>query len=343
MTFKPFVADPKQVDAAYSSDAVKFVDANHPPLSKLIEAWTSIRKELYPPGQFASLAPATIWHYTTADATRLILEKGVLRMTNARFQNDSSEYEFAVRVIRDHVEEWAKVLAVAGDSDLSEVAKKHLALLEESTVYVCCFSGVRDQLSQWNGYAPRGYAIGFQPQALNDIVMSRPELRLHPCLYSPSHQKTLVHAALKDIELGFASFKKATADAKLAAEAAGIFAEVVFGQLLPYFKHPKFVEEAEWRVSALPAHVEQPKPLKLLTRGRGFAPYTELAFRSGDEPSDENWTTVKTKHPVTEVMIAPPAGDEASGLIPTGLAYALLRYGYHGVLISGSDIPHRVF
>jgi hypothetical protein len=343
MPFEAFIAEPKSIDFEYSPESMALLGVTSLALTNFIAAQARLRRQLYPEPKYHNASPETFWHYTGADAAHAILREGALRMTNVRFLNDSSEYEFATAIVRKRVD-------MAGTSFHREEAdvlipqlRRRLELIEDSTVYVACFSGVRDLLSQWNGYAANGYAIGFGSAPLLNLVGAEPKLMIQPCLYEPAQQNTIVDAVLADIRAARKILQAATSDATVADRALDAFAEIALGQVIPYMKHSKYKEEGEWRIASLPAHVEQPIPFKLVTRGRGFAPFTEVQFRTDPAPPHHQWLNTRTAHPILEVMIAPPAGDSSSALVPAGLNYAVQRYGYTGIKISGSEIPHRSF
>jgi hypothetical protein len=187
-----------------------------------------------------------LYHYTTLDGARQILETRKLWASSIRHLNDSSELQYAIDLA-------LKVFPIAAFSDFER--RFWLDDLRGGTSYVASFSVHRDQLSQWRGYGGSacGIALGFDAEYIKG-TLSPLGYRLEPCIYDPEEQRRLFESS------------GGSASAQAAAHA--------IVDLAPRMKQPKFSEEGEWRViSGVP-----PEPITPSFRvvGSMLVPYRKL-------------------------------------------------------------------
>lgn len=190
--------------------------------------------------------PATLYHYTDAEALDSMLRSKTLRASHTAFLNDSSEIKYALGLLDSIVKETG---GNAGDpseaADQVILAAAH-ELLSYVEIYAVCFCENGDLLSQWRGYGHGGgYAVGFKGDNLHVKDRSLPSLvKVH---YDPAeHRRLLVdlvvrwRTAPKDLPL-------ADNDRPAHNLARLIFA-VAFAEVIAGLKHPSFAEEQEWRL-----------------------------------------------------------------------------------------------
>jgi Protein of unknown function (DUF2971) len=290
-----------------------------------LAAWNARSSEL----------PATLFHYTTAQGARGILEEHKIWGTDARFLNDASELSYANTVI----EGVASAIKAEGVAELPAIfLDANRALLESFTgtfgVYVACFCTDGDRLSQWRGYPADGggFALGFAPEPMRHET----GLRLRCVLYDKDQQVALVDGVLRflcgwltTIE-GSASVREYVVQVAL-QEANHLLSECAF-----CFKHPSFKEEGEWRLVHLALHdIEvSDAPLRFRDTAMGLVPYVDLR-PTGDPPG-----VIAHRLPLTEIVVGPARHPQLS-------RQAITEYSKHcgyppEVIVRNSDIPLRV-
>ena len=146
-------------------------------------------------------APDILYHYTSIESFKKIIESRKIRATRYDQMNDISEIELGLKLFLDTVKNYQV------DSALRDYKKFLISGIEsykEDTleVYVLSLSGDEDSLDQWRAYTPNGgVAIGFdykkvQEGFLLDItrkadgrqvenpIRPNPANRLMECLYT---------------------------------------------------------------------------------------------------------------------------------------------------------------
>jgi hypothetical protein len=117
-----------------------------------------------------------IWHYTDGAGLLGILQSGSLHGTQIAALNDKNEAVLATSLYRQAITSLLQTVTAAEESSFLEWV---LWAIEDNPedpahgsglAYVCCFSGDRDELTQWERYGRKGkahnwgYAIGFDEQ-----------------------------------------------------------------------------------------------------------------------------------------------------------------------------------
>ncbi len=112
-----------------------------------------------------------IFHYTTVDGLRGIIERNYLQASSAYFLNDSSEITYGSRVVCDALKEWQSKnryrrapLAIQLARELQELFARDVpGETRMRPVYVACFCEDDNLLSQWRAYGQAGgYSLGFR-------------------------------------------------------------------------------------------------------------------------------------------------------------------------------------
>ncbi|MFN2397803.1 MAG: hypothetical protein ABR543_04055 [Gemmatimonadaceae bacterium] len=91
-----------------------------------------------------------------------ILQSRSLWATNIRFLNDATEFQLALDLLDELLEQKVEAASSRYDRALYSVLKESLSEAGDSEVYVASFSEDGDQLGQWRAYSPAasGYAVG---------------------------------------------------------------------------------------------------------------------------------------------------------------------------------------
>lgn len=224
--------------------------------------------------------PNELYHYTTHDGVKGIVETGELWATDVRFLNDELEFQYAIQLIEQGFvdREW---MSPFGDVPaLEEIWQTALRVAARVRNYVVAFSELPDDLSQWRAYCRQGgYAIGIDAARLREhlLTLDAP-VWLLPCEYDESRQMAKVRQALAAMADDYRSS---------AADLDGQDAEVRYGamfaghvvNLATVFKHPSFVGEREWRLVLRPEPDDVSSPtLAFRTGRRNLIPYRRVSY-----------------------------------------------------------------
>jgi Protein of unknown function (DUF2971) len=309
-----------------------------------------------------------LWHYTTADGLKGILESCrqdmwqvrqsregtvefktipgacTIRATNVFYMNDTREVSYAQNLM---VEEISKKKGVYPDPADEFLERAEIGIGITSMVFqphVTCFCDEEsgDLLSQWRGYtsAGGGYAIGFRS---NSLASHGPSIQLRKVIYDETLQRKLVEETIDEFctLLSTLAPSVSSATAKLHA-AIGDFSYMianVFHEYVYCFKHPKFADEREWRL------VQRVVPYKTADKSlvnveqvqfrvaRGLLiPYAELNIGEQD-PNDSKW-----RFPIEQINIGPTLRQD---LAENSLKQILNKHEYDvpPIKIECSDIP----
>jgi hypothetical protein len=251
--------------------------------------------------------PSILYHYTSQKGLLEIVNSKTIWATNIYYLNDSLEYEYAVKLIQEVIDEYlaplppvrtpGRGLPSSGDKDdlesikriLLESAKQMLSAFTSSChVYVCSFSEEGDQLSQWRGYCPNGngFSVGFGTSHLI-AQMAKSSLDLVQCIYNKSEQveivKNIIDKLISDLELD--AGKSADIKKDFLVEALSKIIPQSVGNLLsimPRLKHETFHEEKEWRFVNIffgsePVHFREGKSM--------IIPHIVIPLAENEEPN----------------------------------------------------------
>jgi hypothetical protein len=213
---------------------------------------------------FSKPPSGLLFHYTSLDAFTRIVRDGQLYASDIRYLNDSAELSHTVSLLREALERRYRAadrIGRAGGNISVMMAPafppEFLAFLDEMIdargCHVVCFSKNGNQLSQWRGYCPphRGISIGFEAQ---DLLTrgNQQGFALRQCIYDWRRQRRTA-AALVD---GMHFNAEATTD----IERYKYEVFEAFQEIAATLKHPRFKEEAEYRLISQVRWGQSPLP-----------------------------------------------------------------------------------
>jgi hypothetical protein len=102
---------------------------------------------------FMSSPPKELFHYTSLDGARGIIESKSLRLTKFTYLNDTSEFRHAIGLFRAEVHTAIQSLNHGHREFLRKVAAQ-LDSFESTNICIASFCEDGDLLSQWRGYRP---------------------------------------------------------------------------------------------------------------------------------------------------------------------------------------------
>jgi hypothetical protein len=139
--------------------------------------------------------PITVlYHYTSAEGLRGIIENNELWATSAYYLNDSAEMFYGYNVLREVLDQWLKENTRTEDSITLGLARQLRSSFEDlfekrllKPIYIACFCEKDNLLSQWRAYGQSGgYSIGFRVFPKIGIFGERltPEPNIYTCQWT---------------------------------------------------------------------------------------------------------------------------------------------------------------
>lgn len=289
-----------------------------------------------------------LYHYTTSEGLKGILESKCLHATAASFLNDSSEIAYGCSILHDVLDAKKSERANSNEStvrlveDLLQIFCNDAGRATWSQmVFVTCFCEQDNLLSQWRAYGQDGgYSLEFHISEENTLRL-RPEPNaftsiLVPVLYHRNQQIEACNALLTLI-LDTMSVNQLD-DAFSLEESSyiydrirGVVADLLIEEILAW-KHPAFQEEREWRLVSRKREVfryekvdarEDKAELHFRTKRGLIVPYIKLQPAQGPLQ-------------VSSITIGPTLDKKKA---QPGLGKLLEANGFRDVQIDGSEIP----
>jgi hypothetical protein len=274
--------------------------------------------------------PRILFHYTSLEGFKGIVESGTIWASDIAFLNDTSEISHASKIISEEVERTA--------SGASETVRELLRRANHPTdrndlsaaFFAICFCESGDLLSQWRAYGDggRGYALGFDSYEFSSNVYY-----VRKVVYNLTRQRELVSRVVSDIIALFTRVADGKTIAELdAEEILPEFSRLLSSHLrtlLFSFKHPAFSEEGEWRLIIPFSRQEHLAQMKIRAAGSLLVPYLAVTFSDGRK---------KPQLPLLEIVQGPSLHPELN----KKAAHLLLeRQWYEHVELVGSETPLR--
>lgn len=334
----------------YDQSAVKLANA----------AWSQItkfnlnRKVLEP----KPVPPSGIlYHYTTSDGLKGIIEENELWATSAYFLNDSAEVTYGYQLLKEVLELWLAdnprpegSLALSLARDLRKSFGDDLLnmnLIEP--IYLACFCEHDNLLSQWRAYGQSGgYSLGFDvPKDAFTGQGFKPE----PCTYTSEWVKVdycrneQIKKCRAVVDMLLTIFDNSDITAAIATlgehpffgypKILTVIVDVLLEEIVG-FKNEAFEVEKEWRIVVRRRELTKqgtddggktPTPIHFRCSRGMVVPYVKLI------PTDPG-----KKLPVACVRSGPTMDKTIAGM---AVKMLLEKNGYPSVLVEGSDISVR--
>ena len=303
-----------------------------------------------------------LFHYTTVEGLKGIVESNSLWATSAYHLNDSSEIEYGCHLVTEAIDEWLKTNDTRGLGRAARVPLLVLQFLRDSFhepsfrvgrhvgIYLSCFCESGNLLSQWRAYGqPGGYSIGMLASEL-EVGVSAPGFygtRLLKVEYSRDNQRAKIHSLLSDFVViaeddTLYTFPAEPEAMKRILSDLGLFLQELVMDEIVSFKNPAFAEEREWRIVARPRLVEMQRLRQQQANVAEQQPASPIQYRHAKGslvPYLSLSSTKGKKLPIHSVRIGPSLEK-----FPT--EYALLGFliaqGHKQVQVLGSDLPVKL-
>ena len=198
---------------------------------------------------FADEPVDTLYHYTSLSGLMGIVDSQILRVSDIRYMNDSTELKHTLNLLRDEI-----VGRLSSGSDHPVLLNQLLRWLSTRVVsgpmlFGGSFRANGNLLSQWRGYSVhgKGVSLGFHPSHIGQCAKNQ-DFQVGRCVYEVAQQQQLVTNIIDAVESLSESTETDHIDGK--ADYHRVFAQLE-GELLKIaaiLKHPSFAEEQEWRI-----------------------------------------------------------------------------------------------
>jgi hypothetical protein len=280
-----------------------------------------------------------LWHYTTGDALIGILTSGAVYATQVSCLNDSTEIQYAAKLLRE-----AFLNTKTEDAEEKYILDRIIKATEEqpaapnlpSAWFVTCFSKEKDDLSQWRAYSggENGYAIAFLAGGLfgraNGIVA-----RVN---YNQDEQKevaaNVANATIEFFKEGLYARQSGEISTAWKDAWANEFLpvwETLVGRLAPMVKDSAFRNENEYRVIHELQAPEMPL-LQFRQKQTMMSRHLPLVY------PPPNHATSCHQLPIAEVMVGPSRHKEISRISVD----TLLRQKGYTVPVTTSAVPFQM-
>lgn len=284
--------------------------------------------------------PDLIFHFTNPQGLIGIAVSHKIWASNADFLNDSSEPNYALRVLQASFQEIEHSLRRGSAAERALHGFWDLAMNEYKVqgphIYVFCFSEHDDLLSQWRSYGGHGagYALGFSGRRLSQFIRAGDGQYLVKIVYDEERQRkeaTSVFGQIVSV-IDVAENRFGPIDCRtMGAEwsrferrvRTAVLSEII--RLRARFKAPAFCEEGEWRIAQF-VHPRTNKPEVEFRLGVDvIRPYVELDFGAN-------------KLPIEQITVGPTLNTD---LARQSLDILLARCGYPNTNVKISAVPFR--
>lgn len=281
--------------------------------------------------------PTIIYHYTNDVGFRGILETGKLWLSDIFNLNDPSElshgFSHAVNILNGK--------AADGPPE-SQVFAKHFSAFHQAGMqgsahyFVCSFSADGNDLGQWRAYADngRGYALGFDAKALEDIFTKENGVAIpNNCTFSVTYKDAVladIHRKMIDSMFDLISLPRgkhmesATRNTYMKELSVTLSVHVLRAAL--FFKHEAYRNESEYRFLQIHRADVPPPEVK-----RRYRSYELVKYREFD------WKRVQAG--ALKQIVVGPAADPTKAT--RFAADCLAACNVENVEVVRSGIPYR--
>lgn len=233
-----------------------------------------------------------IYHYTSSEATKSILENRKLRFVDRYYLNDYSEGRYSIELAFEHLNKLIK------NQEFYEIIKEELnnrmKKLQNNLffVYQCSFSTNKDSLSLWNYYARdnsiKGYNLKFRSDKLKESISENfnganaNNIYAGKVIYKKDKQLQIIRNILKQFEDYYENYYKNNKSSVDLKTIAHYTVEKIFEQGV-FFKKECFAVEEEYRIALIlygSKGVIRPtkEKLEFMERNGQYIPYVNRNF-----------------------------------------------------------------
>jgi hypothetical protein len=322
-----------------------------------------------------------VYHYTDTQAFAGIVEKAELWATDFRYLNDSRELRYAwdpfvakLRQLSSEPGEYSE--AYAAQLKALELMKSTDLMEFDDSVFVACFTELRDAVSQWSRYGANGHgiALGFDSEAIRGVdvpyfhhnpkghltqmtglaQVGDDEYERQPFTWRGFLQKVaygdvarddLVDGLITNVEQNCDKDGVGSFDHKVGNS---IFQTHAWVHRLPLVKHDAFEDEQEHRIT-ITEHFGGKSLMQFKALGSLDKPFSDFAqgaletldvrFRPGGPTMFKPYVVLPFDHAALVEVVTGPAIKHQ--LVEATVRRMLDRNGFRDTEIEASDLPYQ--
>ena len=270
-----------------------------------------------------------LYHYTSAESLKGIIDSQSIWATNIGFLNDDQEYKYLVDLLIPQIERLKNTTNKFLLERIIQLIKANEGG-ETSGAYVFSLSEEPDLLSQWRAYCKGGgFSIGFDHQRIMELA-NQDNMFLFKCVYIKSQQLDLIKQFIDGLSDELSKLSQPIQDKNEALRFWGEHITQQITKLANIIKHPSFHEEKEWRVVKINvSNTDQQlnhRPFKGL-----FIPYYSISFNHFI--------------PIKRVIVGPHKYAKLSKRSVFEFIHSekIKRNAHISTIFDISEIPHREF
>ncbi|MEM1113510.1 MAG: DUF2971 domain-containing protein [Pseudomonadota bacterium] len=242
---------------------------------------------------FAEQATETLYHYTSFTGLQGIVSSSILRASDIRYMNDSTELRHTLELLGEAIS--ARIQQGCDNPRLLTQLQEWLShrVVQGPMLFVASFRANGNLLSQWRGYSihGKGVSLGFNPEHVADCA-ERQMYQLGRCIYDEQHQRALMSDILGALENAASGDAPLAVAARESADFHSLFelAEAELLRIAAILKHPSFEEEQEWRIVSPPIRDDKHAPVHFREGKYMLVPYYDfrLAVAGGERMTLEH-------------------------------------------------------
>ncbi|MBO4643669.1 MAG: DUF2971 domain-containing protein [Alphaproteobacteria bacterium] len=194
-----------------------------------------------------------IYHYTSQDGLKGIIENKHLFFSDARFLNDKTEIAHFYQLLENHIHE----IDIKNEElkiILNEIASINNETPSDNNFYVLSFSHDNDSLSMWNYYTKskenRGYNLHFLSNNLYENILSQTSPNICICgnvIYDETDQLKILKEIIQEIDNFYTNFSSENLK-EASQETLRIIIEYTLHICSIFMKNKSFSCENEFRI-----------------------------------------------------------------------------------------------
>ncbi len=276
-----------------------------------------------------------LYHYTSLDGLRGIIEENGFWLSDNRFMNDAEEITHGVQLASVVLSHMAKRSHSDAFADVLRNVARRLSEPRKQGNLVACFSQAGDDLGQWRGYAMGGVCLR----------LGEPMSGEHSLFFGPGHVQyravydewpkcrnliSVIDAYEREYVLDRLAMAGKWPDHHDEEFVGSLYSRIISAVL--GFKDKAFRSEAEVRI-VVPYEMAKKYEggLRFRVSRIGIVPY----LRTGDHLAIRK---MAGRLPLREVIVGPSSNQT---LIAESIETFLLSNGYVNTVISFSKVPFR--
>ena len=294
----------------------------------------------------AGKMPDVVYHYTSMDTLKKIVQKKELWATNVKYLNDVTEHEFFVKAT---VGRLGHIVMMDADFDWDAFLRRYALKKTHpdpfyNLPFVASFAAKDDSLTHWRSYCSKGngVCIGFRIASLTSATTLTPSqagvLPVRPVFGKVQYLSPNDFAHIEMALLTAYSKAKANVDRHRSRDLAATLIDELryeIENVAAFYKHDSFADEREYRLTVDGIHWRRDL-LDYRPTASTLVPYVAINIPSAKVPEDLSdgklWTAIAS------VRIGPTPNKELS----VDAVHAMLEScGLTCYRVDATDVPYR--